>query len=777
MTDSREPRGTPPDAVRTELDAEQEHVDRVYRELEKAERRAALVQADGMARGRTERVGDMRDEELAGLFERDALVHTASRRQAALERQHEGLVFGRLDLAHDSPPEREIRYVGRLGVRDDDYEPLVIDWRAPAAAPFYRATPKDPLGVIRRRVLRCRGSRVVGAEDDLMVPEAPEDLVVLGEGALLAALTRSRDGHMRDIVATIQAHQDQAIRAPARGVVELTGGPGTGKTVVALHRAAFLLYSDRRRFENGGILVVGPSAAYTAYIERVLPSLGEESVVLRSLGDVVEAMTGSRHDPPPLAHVKGSLRIRRVLARLAAEPVPGAPTQVRLFVLGRPVRLEPATLSRIASRVLRGQRRNAAREAVANALADAAWAADPEGDRAEFRQAFLDHREVEAFLDQWWPPVDPRQVLLWLADPAVARRCSRGILTDSETDALSASFGTALDSATWSVADVALVDDLFVRLGPPPEVAEERGFYEIEQVDDILAEVVGLGHLRPEQLTADQSWSAGSPSGKHPSRGAAQHDVATNRSPTEEDRLEALLRGRMEEPAEYAHVLVDEAQDVSPMQWRMLARRGRWASWTVVGDQAQAAWPDPAEADQAKSQAFGSGRVATFHMPTNYRNSREIFAYAADVIRAEVPDADIPDAVRETGHPPAEVVVTVSFDAVNGEPDDHEQDAVTPVVHAVTEAVDELASAVEGAVSVIAPARWRGVLSSLAGGHGGRVVVSSPLSTKGLEFDATVVVDPEEIRRESPGGVRALYVVLTRAAHRMCVIRLQQAPR
>ena len=311
------------DVVAAEIAAEQAHVDQVYAELTKAGERAALVEAEGLARGRTDRTGEAREEEVTGLFERDALVFNAGRRRRSLETQYEGLVFGRLDLEHETPDEHgdtgEVRYVGRLGVRDDSYEPLVIDWRAPAAAPFYRATPVDPQGVVRRRVLRCRDSRVLGVEDDLMVAEAPEGMVIVGDGALMAALTRSRGSQMRDIVATIQRHQDEAIRADSSGVTEITGGPGTGKTVVALHRAAYLLYSQRRKFESGGILVVGPSAAYTAYIERVLPSLGEDSVTLRSLGDLLDGMTATRLDSPAAAEVKGSTRIRQVLARAARD--------------------------------------------------------------------------------------------------------------------------------------------------------------------------------------------------------------------------------------------------------------------------------------------------------------------------------------------------------------------------------------------------------------------------------------------------------------------------
>ena len=257
-----------PDELAREIAVEQAHVDRVHQELEKAGLRADSVQAEGLARTQFGRQVEIGDAEGAGLFERDALMFHAARRRTALDTQYEGLVFGRLDIDHamlraapveangngHRPPsdsngsaggaggDREVRYIGRLGVRDDDYEPLVIDWRAPAASAFYRATPTQPMGVLRRRVLRSRGTTVIGIEDDLMVPEAPDDLVVVGDGALMAALTRSRGGVMRDIVATNQAHQDEAIRASASGITEITGGPGTGKTVVALHRAAYLLY-------------------------------------------------------------------------------------------------------------------------------------------------------------------------------------------------------------------------------------------------------------------------------------------------------------------------------------------------------------------------------------------------------------------------------------------------------------------------------------------------------------------------------------------------------
>ena len=725
--------------VAREIAIEQTHVDLVYAELTKAQARAGLIEADGLARGRTDRTGDVRDEELTGLFERDALVFNAARRRSTLDTQYEGLVFGRLDLDHALSDEsrnadRETRYIGRLGVRDDDYEPLVVDWRAPAAAAFYRATPVEPMDVLRRRVLRCKGPDVVGVEDDLMVTDAPDDLVVVGDGALLAALTRSRGAQMRDIVATIQRHQDEAIRASARGVTEITGGPGTGKTVVALHRAAYLLYSDRRRFEAGGILVVGPSSAYTAYIERVLPSLGEESVTLRSLGDVVDGVTATRLDTPEVAAIKGSLRIRRLLARAASDAPPDAPESFRAFVNGKAVRVDAPVLDRIRAQVLRNHQRNLSAKAVQSALAEASWASvrDADSDRAEFMDRFEDHLEVDAFLAAWWPQVDPRDVLLWLSDSERARQHGAGVLSPHECDLFAASMRHALELGTWSAADAALVDDLAARLGPVQDApAEERGFYEIEEFEDVSQ--FGVAEVRA---------------------GVDSRAVGTKSSRTAlTDPRELLLQGRIEGPGEYAHVLVDEAQDLSPMQWRMLGRRGRYSSWTVVGDAAQASWPDAVEAGRAREEAFGTQGRRLFHMDTNYRNAREIFDYAAAVARAHVPDADIPQAVRETGFEPIDVTVAAGGWGA-----------------AATSAVEALLGEVEGSIAVITPTRYAAELAAV-GALSDRVGVIDPMSTKGLEYDATVIIDPDEIAAESPGGVRVLYVALTRAAHRMTVLR------
>jgi DNA helicase IV len=752
------------DSVAAEIAIEQLVVDKVYAELTKATERAALVEAEGLARGRTDRTGDIRDEEITGLFERDALVFNANKRRAILETQYEGLVFGRLDLGSDgdgsdhdrSVDNRETRYVGRLGVRDDEYESLVIDWRAPAAAPFYRSTPVEPMGVLRRRVLRCKGADVIGIEDDLMVPEAPEDLVVVGDGALMAALTRSRGGRMRDIVATIQRHQDEAIRAPARGVTEITGGPGTGKTVVALHRAAYLLYSDRRRYESGGILVVGPSAAYTAYIERVLPSLGEDTVTLRSLGDIAAGVTTERLDTPAAAAIKGSLKIRRILSRAVHDAIPDAPTQLRAFVNGRAIRLDSAVLDRVRQQVLRSHQRNHGRRAATQALAEAAWDGDHGDELWAFVDKFVDHRDVEAFMRQWWRSLDAREVLLWLADPQRTRSYAAGILSDTEAALLSDSIKAATETGTWSVADVALIDDISSTLGAMrARDPDDHTTYQVDELNDLNGHGVSEVDARGAADQASNQPDYATPAARGTDLAATRATHQSWYEVTPHTKMERLMNGALDDPDEYAHVLIDESQDLSPMQWRMLGRRGRWASWTVVGDAAQASWPDAVEARQAREQAFGSKVRSLFHMDTNYRNAREIFDYAAGVIRAEVPDADIPQAVRETGVDP--IISQVTTDEV---------------ASAAADAVETLLGEVEGSVAVIAPSRWIQSLTPLADVASGRVSVMDPMSTKGLEYDATVIVDPAEITAESPGGIRVLYVALTRAAHRMTVLEL-----
>ena len=425
---------------RREIAAEQTYVDTVYERLEESAKVAQSLVAEGFARGHVGNEG--------GLVERDAMVYQASRRLSALNAAHDGLVFGRLNLL-----DGESRYIGRIGVRDADREILLVDWRAPAAAVFYQATAQDPAGVVRRRVLRCAGDRVVGVEDDLLDAEnAPDDMVVVGEGALLASLSRARDSSMHSVVATIQKEQDEAIRAPSRGATIIGGGPGTGKTVVALHRAAYLLYTDRRRFESGGVLVVGPSNVFMNYIERVLPSLGETSVTLRSLGEVVDGVKATRHDDAGGgrgqglgAHDAGAAPAR-VRAAASGSP-PSSATSTRTTCCGS----TPASCRPSGASCSRGQKRNRAYTRAPAALVDALWS-QVAGERAlekgesGFIETIATDDAFVDFVEAWWPPVDA--VELWRTLPERMAELADGAFSADELTALKASWCTTASRAS-----------------------------------------------------------------------------------------------------------------------------------------------------------------------------------------------------------------------------------------------------------------------------------------------------------------------------------------
>ncbi|MBO0867200.1 MAG: AAA family ATPase [Micromonosporaceae bacterium] len=694
---------TPGQGAAEEIAAEQRHLDVVYARLEVLKKEAAAVEAAGH---RIARVGNY-----GALVERDAMVYHAARRRRLLDSEHEGLVFGRLDLRGG-----EIRYIGRLGLRDEHAGALVIDWRAPAAAPFYRATPVEPMRVIRRRIIQSSGERVTGVEDDLLDPAAaPPDLRVIGDGALVATLARATGTGMRDIVATIQKEQDEAIRSPALGVTWVRGGPGTGKTAVALHRAAYLLYSDRQRFAGGGVLVIGPSAVFVNYISRVLPSLGEDEATLRSLGSLVVNVEATRHDPPEVAAVKGSLRMVPLLRRAARDAVPGSPDELRLLYRGTLLRLSTRELRQLRHTVLApGVKRNAARAKAAGYLLDALWrqavsilgeAATPA--REQFAGDVAERREFTTFMRTWWPRLRPADVLGWLADPARLNRYRRGLLEDREYSALLRPGDTDL-----SVQDVPLLDELDELLGSPP-----------------------VPRRRPvEPFTVD-----------------GVREVTTYA-----DRMAARRRVAVQRPAdyrEYAHIVVDEAQDVTPMQWRMIGRRGEYASWTVVGDPAQSAWSgDPEETRRARDEALRGRRRREYLLTTNYRNSAEIFELAASVVRRVQPDAQLPVPVRHTGVPPRDVLTG-------------------DVAAAVPQEVRRLLADVEGTVGVVSTQDTRDEVAGwLAGIPDPRLQVVNSLEAKGMEYDAVLVVEPAAIAGESAAGARTLYVALSRATQRLTTV-------
>ncbi|MEV6385892.1 UvrD-helicase domain-containing protein [Streptomyces sp. NPDC051773] len=733
------------DSVREkEIGVEQAHLDRVYRRLEEKIHEAEFLMNDAAKRGQVGTPG--------ALAERDAQVFRAGVHLNRLNNEFEDFLFGRIDLllgkdgkkgpdgAYTAvePAEGAVRpdrtadiaetlHIGRIGVLDSEYAPLVIDWRAPAAAPFYRSTPVDPGRVVRRRVIRSKGRKVLGVEDDLMRPELKasldgQELPVIGDGALMAALGQARSHTMRDIVASIQAEQDLVIRAPAASVTYVEGGPGTGKTAVALHRAAYLLYQDRRRYA-GGILIVSPTPLLVAYTEGVLPSLGEEGqVAIRAIGSLVDGAEATLYDSPAVARAKGSYRMLKVLRKAARGALESseAPTRLRVVAFGRRLELEAPDLDRVRRNALGGTApvnllRPRARKLLLDALWDRSGAAgrhtDPEL-AAELRSSFdediTSEDEFIAFLDAWWPELTPRGVLAAMADERRLGRWARRILNPGEVRRVARS----LKRDGLSVHDIAVLDELQAILGLPARPRKKREL-------DPLDQLTGLEELMPV------------------------------REETQRERAERLAQER----TEYAHVIVDEAQDLTPMQWRMVGRRGRHATWTVVGDPAQSSWSDPDEAAEARDEALGTRPRRRFTLTVNYRNPAEIAELAAKVLALAMPGSESPSAVRSTGVQPR--FVTAARDTL----------ARTARAEAA-----RLLDLVDGTVGVVVAMNRREEAARWLAGLGDRVVALGSLEAKGLEYDATVVVSPAEIADESPAGLRVLYVALTRATQQLTVV-------
>ncbi|MDT0392379.1 HelD family protein [Streptomyces dubilierae] len=730
-----------------EIAVEQEHLDRVYRRLEEKIHEAEFLMNDAAQRGQVGTPG--------ALAERDAQVFRAGIHLNRLNNEFEDFLFGRIDLllgkdgkkgpdgAYTAvePAEGAVRpdntadiaetlHIGRIGVLDQDYAPLVIDWRAPAAAPFYRSTPVDPGRVVRRRVIRSKGRKVLGVEDDLMRPELTafldgRELPALGDGALMAALGQARSHTMRDIVASIQAEQDLVIRAPAASVTYVEGGPGTGKTAVALHRAAYLLYQDRRRYA-GGILIVSPTPLLVAYTEGVLPSLGEEGqVAIRAIGSLVEGAEATLYDSPSVARAKGSSRMLKVLRKAArgALELKDSPARLRVVAFGRRLELEAEELAGIRRAALGGTAPvNLLRPRARRLLLDALWErsgaagrhTDPEL-AAELRSSFDEDITSEddflAFLDAWWPELTPAAVLDVMADERRLGRWARRILNPGEVRKVARS----LKREGRSVHDIALLDELQAILGAPARPRRKREL-------DPLDQLTGLEELMPV------------------------------REETQRERAERLAQERVE----YAHVIVDEAQDLTPMQWRMVGRRGRHATWTVVGDPAQSSWSDPDEAAEARDEALGTRPRRRFELTVNYRNPAEIAELAAKVLALAMPGSVSPKAVRSTGVEPRYTVVGESLGAT------------------VREGAARLLERVDGTVGVVVAMQRREEARRWLAGLGDRVVALGSLEAKGLEYDATVVVSPAEIADESPAGLRVLYVALTRATQQLTVVSAER---
>jgi DNA helicase IV len=736
-----------------ELADEQRHVDAAYARLD-AMRESARRVAEGYAevgRGGTHQAR----------LERDAAEDLTRRRLAALDIGEAPLVFGRVDLTPDPVTDGDGRMfrIGRIAVTDEAQTPLVVDWRAPIAEPFYRATAVEPMGVVRRRHFLTKpgeGRVVIGLDDEVFDRDAAtnEGLIVMGEGALLAALDRARTGRMGDIVATIQAEQDEAIRADLPGVLVVAGGAGTGKTAVALHRAAYLLYTHRQRLASQGVLLVGPNTIFLRYIDEVLPSLGEDEVQLATPAGLKPRYEVRAEERDEVARVKGDARMAEVIATALRDREHPLARDLVVRVDGTVLRLRRASSARIVERARRRRgTHNERRPQVVRAVVEhlraqyrralgAAAPDDPEWDK-ELDSRLRRLSEVRAALDRMWPVLSGGELVHDLFSfPALIRSAADGVLTRAEQEGLQRARSATLRDVAWTEADLALVDEADALLGAPEAARPRRRRSRRRNGDGTAARVISELGVGGFLSAADVERRYG---GSEP-------------TPTDDD-----------EPRTFGHVVVDEAQDLSPMQWRMLARRCPSGSMTIVGDFGQSSQPGAAR-DWDEVLALlpdrASSRVVT--LTINYRTPAEIMEVAHRVLAEAAPAPATTEAVRTTGAVPR-----------------YQRADRDDLVATAADAAREAAGGV-GTVAVLAPAELHddlvaalhdvGAVADSVESLDAPVAVLDVTRAKGLEFDHVVLVEPVRLVPPGPIGLRMLYVALTRATRELSIVHADALP-
>jgi DNA helicase IV len=753
------------DDIRTEqayLSTLYERLDQ-QRELADERLREILLEAGGTPQGRAQR---------------DATRRHYAEQLGQMNAVENGLCFGRLDFAADNP-----RYIGRIGLFAEDRErdPLLIDWRAPAARPFYLATAVSPDGVTRRRHLRTRGRELTGIDDEVLDLAAGgrggrED--VTGEAGLLSALTAERTGRMRDIVATIQAEQDDVIRSGLPGVLVVQGGPGTGKTAVALHRAAYLLYTYRAQLTRQGVLILGPNATFLRYISQVLPSLAETGVLLATLGDMFPGVRARAEEAPEVAELKGRPQMVDVLAAAVADRQTVPHDYVEVDHDGYPLRIERAVCedARAAARKS-GRPHNVARQifvteavqALSRQIAERIGA-DPlggdnlleEADLAETRRELREDEDVQAALRELWPVLTPREVLRDLLSSVERLERAAPMLPAEERALL-----LRERRAGWTPADVPLLDELAELLGeddtPALRAAAHDRRQAIEYAEGVLEIVEGSRSLDFEDDAEEEILSA---------IDVVDASAFAERY-AESDTRTAAERAAADRTWVFGHVIVDEAQELSPMAWRLLMRRVPNRSMTVVGDVAQTGDLAGTTTWDRVFEPYVAQRWRMAELTVNYRTPAEVMAVAADVLAAVDPSLQPPRSVRSAGVPPwaarvapgalaAELIAMVRREAAQvGE------GRLGVLVPAARE--EELGRALVAAVPSAAVGEQPDLLN--------KVVLMTVKQAKGLEFDAVIVVQPDEIVEESPRGLSDLYVALTRATRRLAVLHTTDLPK
>ena len=736
----------------TPVAEEQEFVDRAYSRLDQLrsqyrEQRQKIDANHGVGNAQ-------------GWTERDALATHFAELSSRLDNVEERLVFGRLDMK-----DHATHYIGRISLLDEHSSPLLVDWRAPISAPFYQATAQEPLGVVRRRHIATRARSVTSVEDELLdVDQAQhQGLTLQGEGALMSALSSARSGRMGDIVATIQGEQDRVIRASDRGILVVQGGPGTGKTAVALHRAAYLLYTQRERLERSGVLIIGPSRTFLRYIEQVLPSLGESGVVQMTIGDIVPGLSAQDDDPVDIAAIKGRAAFSRIL-REAVRLIPRLPDRDQVLqVWNRRVTLRIKDVQEALSRARRsGRPHNVARESFAMGLmellagrliveaGDASSTADIDPDdlrtwMSEIRDSVDARRAINL---AWMPTQAPAFLRKLWSRPDLLAQANRKAGTPLSVEDLNLLYRTQDEPLT--ISDIPLIDELEELLGTldlasaqKRRAEEQREKEERERANEAL-KATGLGG---GIVTADMLMR--------------QTQEAPSLRPLAE-------RARADRSWTYGHIVIDEAQDLSPMAWRCLLRRCPSRSMTVVGDLDQKRGH---RRPHSWKQALGPAARAfseEFVLSISYRTPRALTRIAQAVMAQHGTPVLYPmEAVRDV--PNCYQVSYTHKDTL--------KECVSQVVSTLEERLDREEGEGKGRICVIVPddqAQLWHADESGASALDQRVSYLTAAGSKGLEFDSVVVVEPGEILEQGSGD---LFVALTRATHDLHAVTTTQLPR
>jgi DNA helicase IV len=736
-----------------EVAEEQDHLDRALAALDamRDDARSMLGGVLDIGRGGT----------LQSRTERDIVVNTALLRLQQLDIGDQALCFGRIDTAGDEESAGESFHIGRVAVSDAELEPLVVDWRAPIAEPFYRATGIEPLGLARRRHLQVRHREVLGVEDEYfnrvdgsepdggqVAPASGDGLVenglaLGGPGALLAAMGEARTGQMGDIVATIQREQDEIIRSPLPGLLLVQGGPGTGKTAVALHRAAYLLYTHRFPLERQGVLVVGPNPLFLRYIEQVLPSLGETGVTLSTISGLVSSIEVRGSDPDDVAALKGDARMARVVARAVRTRQRALREDVQIpfgvAVLTLTVAVTHDVVARARRRPGSHNQRHRFVERELSALLASQYRRRVYGTVTEDEDDDVDEQlrrtpEFRAALRRIWPRLAPHELIHdLLGARALLRAAGKGLLSEREFDLLHRPRSATPDDVEWTPADAALVDEARAVLGPARSVRRpQQGANGVRELFDTSV---------PTELV-------------------------------EEDAIRS-----------YGHIVVDEVQDLSAMQLRMLTRRSISGSMTVVGDMGQATAPGAASSwDLVVANLVPRRAPSTVELTVSYRTPREVLDVASRVLAVAEPSVRPPVPVRTTGlMPDLRVVPAEALAAEVVAATARELEAITEGRVAVLVAVGDFdvvaATLREAGFDAVDPR------SRTNEGLAARLVVLPVDVANGLEFDSVIVVEPSHIASRAgqgteptPRGLRMLYVSMTRPTRRLTVLGTTPLP-